>query len=62
MTFEKKIYELSLWDDGPDGEVRRCTIASNTMSSPARAFNINLNKKTNGEKTLTFSIYAKYFD
>ena len=62
MTFEKKIYELSLWDDGPDGEVRRCTIASNTMSSPARAFNINLNKKANGEKTLTFSIYAKYFD
>lgn len=63
MDFENKIYELSLWDDGPDNEeIRRCVIASHTMSSPARAFNINLNKKTNGEKTLTFSVYAKYFD
>lgn len=63
MNFENKIYELSLWDDGPGNEeIRRCVIASHTMSSPARAFNINLNKKTNGEKTLTFSIYAKYFD
>lgn len=74
MNYETKPYELSLWDDMPksqleDGqpshsatEIRRCVIASHTMSSPAKAYNITLNRKVNGENTLTFSINAQYFD
>ena len=61
MDYENKIYELSLWSDSPnDGEIKICTIASHAMTSPAKAFNIILNRKTNGEKTLTFSVLARY--
>lgn len=66
MSYNEKKYELSLWDDviidGISSEKKLCIIASDTMSSPAKAFNITLNKKTNGERTLNFSICAKYYD
>lgn len=74
MNHEIKTYELSLWDDVPASqsknkeqmleptEIRRCIIASHTMSSPARAYDITLNRKVNGENTLTFSVNARYFD
>lgn len=61
MDYENKIYELSLWSDSPtNGEIKQCVIASHTMASPAKAFNIALNRKANGEKTLTFSVLARY--
>jgi hypothetical protein len=63
MGHQDKKYELSLWQDDPNfGERRVCILASEIMDSPAKAFNISLNRKTNGEKTLTFSILAKYYD
>ena len=67
---EKRPYELSLWEDVvsvDDGvittsEKRLATIGSHTSTSPIAAFDILLNRKINGEKTLTFSISASYYD
>jgi hypothetical protein len=66
MNYSNKTYELSLWDDffidSVSSEKKLCVISSSTMSSPAKAFNITLNRKANGEKILTFSVLARYMN
>jgi hypothetical protein len=61
-----KPYELSIWEDSIEENIpkekRICVIASNTMTSPAQAFEILFSRKTNGEKELSFSLYANYYD
>jgi hypothetical protein len=37
-------------------------IGSDTMDTPVRAVNSKLISKVNGENTLTFSMYSKYWD
>jgi hypothetical protein len=43
-------------------ERKLCVIGSNTMEIPIAAVEPNLVRKTDGTSTLTFSIYAKYYD
>ena len=43
-------------------EHKLCVIGSNTMDSPIGAVEPNLLRKTDGTSTLTFSIYARYYD
>jgi hypothetical protein len=43
-------------------EQKLCVIGSSTMEAPFRAIEPNLVRKTDGTSTLTFSIYAKYYD
>ena len=43
-------------------EKKICVIGSDTSESPIRAVNPKFNCKTNGEKTLTFDIYSRYYD
>lgn len=62
MEENTKHYELSVWDDMSNTPYKLFTIASDTMESPAAAYNIVLNRKVNGEISLTFSMAAKYFD
>ena len=62
-------YERSLPEDA-QGQVKAqyykekkiCVIGSDTSESPIRAVNPKFNCKTNGEKTLTFDIYSRYYD
>ena len=62
-------YERSLPEDA-QGQVKAqyykekkiCVIGSNSSESPIRAVNPKFNCKTNGEKTLTFDIYSRYYD
>jgi hypothetical protein len=70
-TIEKRPYELSLWEDlltvGQDGSIQTderklCVIGTDTIKSPIAAFDIQLNQKVNGEKTLTFSLNMTYWD
>jgi len=61
-------YELSLWrivlqnTASPFSEEKIGIIGSNTLIDPCHAFNIKLNMKINGEKTLNFSIAYNYSD
>ena len=43
-------------------ERKICVISSNSMDTPIRAVNPKLVSKVNGENTLTFSLYSKYWD
>ena len=43
-------------------ERKICVIGSNSMDTPIRAVNPKLVSKVNGENTLTFSLYSKYWD
>lgn len=43
-------------------EVKLCIIGSDTMNSPARCVNPKLAQKINGENTLTFTMYYRYWD
>jgi hypothetical protein len=43
-------------------ERKICTIGSNTMDSPIRATSGKLTSKVNGENTLTFNMFSKYYD
>ena len=43
-------------------EKKLCVIGSSTMEAPFRAIEPNLVRKTDGTSTLTFSIYARYYD
>ena len=67
----KNDYELSVWKDvwySPEGgvgsyrEERVAIIATDNMVSQNRAHSIKLNRKNNGEVTLSFSMYSKYTD
>lgn len=43
-------------------EQKICTIGSNTMDTPVRAFQPKLVSNINGSNTLTFSMYYRYYD
>ena len=43
-------------------ERKLCIISSHTLESPLGAIEPKLVRKTDGTSTLTFSIYAKYYD
>ena len=43
-------------------ERKICIIGSNTMTSPARALESTLTKNVNGQVTLTFQMYRRYYD
>ena len=43
-------------------EIKICIIGSSEMDTPIRAFEPKLVRNVNGTNTLTFSIYAKYYD
>ena len=65
-----KPYEISVWEDkliqsGADYkfvENKLAVIGSNTMTGLNRVYDPVFNKKTNGERTLSFSLRYKYFD
>ena len=65
-----KPYEISVWEDkliqnGSDYkfvENKLAVIGSNTMTGLNRVYDPVFNKKTNGERTLSFSLRYKYFD
>jgi len=65
-----KPYEISVWEDKliQDGnekkfiENRLAVIGSNTMTGLNKVYEPIFNKKSNGERTLTFSLKYKYFD
>ena len=65
-----KPYEISVWEnklnqDGNESnfiEKKLAVIGSNTMTGLNKIYNPVFNKKSNGEKTLTFSLKYKYFD
>ena len=65
-----KPYEISVWEDRlvEDGngykfeEVKLAVIGSNTMTGLNKVYDPVFNKKSNGERTLTFSLKYKYFD
>lgn len=43
-------------------EIKIATIGSHTMDSPARCSGAKLSRKINGENTLTFNMYYRYWD
>ena len=63
-------YEISVWEDElvtQDGhsyykENKIAVIGSDTMTGMNKVINPIFNKKSNGEKTLSFSLRYKYFD
>ena len=61
-----KPYEISVWEDRltQNGfeEIKLAVIGSNTMEGPNKVYEPVFNKKSNGEKTLSFSLKYKYFD
>ena len=69
-----KPYEISVWEDkltpieGSNPveykleETKLAVIGSDTMTGLNKVYDPVFNKKTNGEKTLTFSLKYKYFD
>ena len=61
-----KPYEISVWEDTltQDGftEKKIAVIGSNTMTGLNKVYDPVFNKKSNGEKTLSFSLKYKYFD
>ena len=69
-----KPYEISVWENelkesGSGAEVtydfeekKLAIIGSDTMTGLNKVYNPVFNKKSNGEKTLTFSLKYKYFD
>ena len=65
-----KPYEISVWEDKliQDGATYRfeenklAVIGSDTMTGLNKVYDPVFNKKTNGERTLTFSLRYKYFD
>lgn len=61
-----KPYEISVWEDKltQNGfeEKKLAIIGSDTMTGPNKVYEPVFTKKTNGEKTLTFSLKYKYFD
>lgn len=67
-NLKKRNYELSLWRTKYDGikgrytEEKVVTIGSNTSDSPLRAHEPKLGRDVNGNKTLTFSMFYKYWD
>ena len=72
-AFIKKVeYEGSLEDfENPEGyltevnqyykERKICTIGSDVMSSPMRAFHPKIVRNVNGSSTLTFTMYSNYY-
>lgn len=66
----KKPYEISIWKDVPVyndsgqflyfDEEKVAIIGSNTMTSPARAFEPKLVRNVNGTNTFTFKLYYRY--
>ena len=69
-----KPYEISVWEDrltqieGSEPaeykfeEQKLAVIGSNNMEGPSKIYEPIFNKKSNGEKSLTFSLKYKYFD
>ena len=61
-----KPYEISVWEDklinGAFTENKIAVIGSNTMTGLNKVYDPVFSKKTNGEKTLSFSLRYKYFD
>ena len=61
-----KPYEISVWDDklinGAFTENKIAVIGSNTMTGLNKVYDPVFSKKTNGERTLSFSLRYKYFD
>jgi len=65
-----KPYEISVWEEKliQDGaeyrfeERKLAVIGSNTMTGLNKVYDPVFNKKSNGEKTLSFSLKYKYFD
>ena len=61
-----KPYEISVWEDKltQDGftEKKIAVIGSNTMTGFNKVYDPVFNKKSNGEKTLSFSLRYRYFD
>ena len=61
-----KPYEISVWEDKltQDGftEKKIAVIGSNTMTGFNKVYDPVFNKKSNGEKTLSFSLKYRYFD
>ena len=62
-----KPYEISVWEDiltqdGVFTEKKIAVIGSNTMTGVNKVYDPVFNKKSNGEKTLSFSLRYRYFD
>lgn len=61
-----KPYEISVWEEQPTEngitEKKLAIIGSDTMTGLNKIYEPVFNKKTNGEKTLTFSLKYKYYD
>ena len=66
----KQPYELSIWRDKQKdnstlsyfGDEKVAIIASNTMESPFKAYDVTLKEQSNGDKTLTFSMLYEYIN
>ncbi len=43
-------------------EIKLCVIGANDFDNPIKAVNPQLKRNINGQNTLTFSIYSKYYD
>ena len=58
------MYKLSLWEDNLDTSLEKMLtpLASSEVKAPTRAYNLILKHNINGQKTLTFEIFLKYFD
>jgi hypothetical protein len=66
MSYLKKAYEISVWEDVWDGsqfvESRICIIGSDSMTSQNKVFEPQLTENTNGTKKLSFKLYKKFID
>lgn len=58
----KRNYEISIWEQKGQQEIKIGTIGSNDMTSPGRAQNPLLTRNTNGTKKLDFYLFYEYVD
>lgn len=55
-------YEISIWEQRDNKEIKIGVIGSNEMSSPAKAQKPTLTRNTNGTKKLEFYLFFEYVD
>lgn len=58
------MYRLSLWQDELENnlETMITPLASSEVKAPNRAYNLILKRNINGQKSLSFEIFMKYYD
>lgn len=55
-------YEISLWEDTPEGENKLCVIGANDYLTGARAIEPKMIEKINGTHEFSFKMYHWYMD